>query len=273
MVRSRLGSGRWIRLLDSDVFALPSHPGTWHRQAMAATLSVPGSALSGPAAAALHGFEGWPRAHLEVCTRHGGTNRSAFATVRQTRTVGRLVVVDGIRAASAADCVVQLAPGLDVDGISRLIDVARQGRRSVLAELRDRHVALASSRMPGIADLGEALARRDDDVVAPRNDLERRARSLVAAVGPPSVEYEAMPPWLEPHQQRVDALIPPWRLVVEVDGRAWHTRLADFEHDRWRDAEALAHGYATLRLTWFQLVHRPTWCRNVLQAIAARRSG
>jgi hypothetical protein len=220
MVRSRLGSGRWIRLLDSDVLALPSHPGTWHRQAMAATLSVTASALSGPAGAALHGFDGWPRAHLEVCTRHGGTNRSPFATVRQTRTVGRLVVVDGIRVVSPADCVVQLAPGLGADGVSQLIDVARQGRRGVLAELRDRHVALASSRLPGIADLGEALSLRADDVEAPRNELERRARALVAAVGPPFVEYERMPPWLEPHQQRVDALIPNWRLIVEADGRA-----------------------------------------------------
>lgn len=74
---------------------------------------------------------------------------------------------------------------------------------------------------------------------------------------------------------RVDVLIEEWKVIVEADGRAWHTRVADFEYDRWRDNEALRHGYTTVRFTWHQLVHQPRWCRTVLLAAATghRRSG
>jgi very-short-patch-repair endonuclease len=48
-------------------------------------------------------------------------------------------------------------------------------------------------------------------------------------------------------------LLPEHRLIVEADGRRWHTRVADFDRDRWRDNEATANGYRTLRFTWVHL--------------------
>ena len=271
--RSRLGNGRWIRLLDSEVYALPSHPGTWLRQCSAATLSVPAAAVSGPAAAALHAFEGWKRSHIEVCTHHGTTHSSPFATVRETRTVGRLTVVEGIRVVSPADCIVQLAGIVDAGTLGATLDDAARPRRSLLPELRDRYVALARSRLPGIAGLRQILDARGEGYAPPASELERRFRTFLASVTLPAVEFEMTPPWLAAGEQRVDALISPWRLIVEADGRDWHTRVADFERDRERDAIALSHGHATLRLTWHQLVHRSVWCRNVLVAIGAQRSG
>jgi len=274
MIRSRWHAGHWVKLRCSDdIFVLPSHPGTWERQCTAATLSVPGSAVSGAAAAALHGFPGWPRAGIEVVTRRGGTNRSLFATVRQSDTVGRLTTVDGIRVVSPADCLVQLAGQLDEGALGELTDLAGQGRPHLLDELRDRHVALSASRLAGSAVLGAVLARRGDDHVPPASQLECHLRRLLESIPALPVEWEATPPWCVPGTQRVDALVPSWRLVVEADGRAWHTRVEDFERDRERDAVALAHGHETLRLTWNQLVHRPRWCRTVLLAIGARRSG
>lgn len=270
MRRSRLASGAWVRLLDSQVFALASHPGTWKRQCMAATLSVPGGALSGPAAAALHEFPGWKPGRIEVCTRHGTTHRSPFGDVRETRTVGRFVVVGGIRVVSPADCIVQVAPGRGRDGARDLIDEARKGRPHLLAELRDRHVALLHSRLPHMTDLGQALEWFGDGKAVARTALERQLADVFERIDVPSVVYEAAAPWLEGGEHRIDALIPEWKLIVEADGRAWHTRVADFERDRWRDACALAAGYATLRLTWHQLTRRRTWCRNIVVAIGHR---
>lgn len=271
--RSRLGNGTWVRLLDSQVFALPSHPGTWLRQCAAATLSVPGSAISGPSAAALHGF-GFPRAGIEVATRHGTTHRSPFAVVRESRTLGPLTVIDGIRVVSAADCLVQIAPLVGPDGLGAILDTAAADRHPHLVEdFRDVYPWIAGSRLPGIAAIREVLAERGPGVAPPRNELERRLRAVLRAARAPSVCFEATPSWAEPGTQRVDALVEPWRLVVEGDGRAWHTRVADFERDRERDAVALAHGYATLRFTWHQLVERPQWCRTILVATGAQRSG
>jgi hypothetical protein len=151
---------------------------------------------------------------------------------------------------------------------------SRLERRAFLDDLRDRYAALHDSRLPGIGDLRAVLRDRGEGYVPPAGELSRRLRALFASVpNLPPVEWEATPPWLERGRGRVDALIPDWHLVVEGDGRAWHARVADFEYDRWRDAEALAHGYGTLRFTAHQLASRPTWSRNVLLAASAHRSG
>lgn len=275
MIRRRWQRGTWVKLGGSDdVFALASHPGTWHRQCMAATLSVPGGAIAGGAAAALHGFPGWRPGAIDVVTRHGTTNRSPFATVHQTATVGRIAVVDGIRVVSPADCLVQLAARLDPRALGALLDDVARDRRRVLVELQERYVELAHSRLPGIATVRAVLDERGDGHVPAESELERVLRAVLATVpGLPPVDWQATPPWLPPGTSRVDGLVREWRLIVEADGRSWHTRVRDFEVDRERDAIALAHGYATVRFTWTQLLRRRAWVRNVLIAVGADRSG
>jgi hypothetical protein len=274
MIARREANGRWVRLAGSQVFALPSHPGTWLRQCMAATLSVPASGVGGPSGAALLGFPGWPKAHITVVTRHGTTNRSPFAAVQQSSTIGRLTVVEGIRVVSHADCIVQLAGRLDLGELGALVDDVAITRRSLLPELRERYVAVARSRLPGVGSLREILLERGDGRVPPQDALERQLRTVLESVpGLPAVDWEATPPWLEAEGGRVDALIRDWQLIAEADGRAWHTRVDDFERDRWRDNAALAHGLATVRFSWRQLTYAPAECRNLLVAIGHRRSG
>jgi very-short-patch-repair endonuclease len=60
-------------------------------------------------------------------------------------------------------------------------------------------------------------------------------------------------------------------MVVEGDGRAWHTRVEDFERDRRRDQEAAAAGLLTLRFTWFQLTQEPDWVREVVITAGQKR--
>ena len=55
----------------------------------------------------------------------------------------------------------------------------------------------------------------------------------------------------------VDAVWPVHRLVVEVDGYAYHGTWAAFERDRRKDAALVAAGYRVIRITWRQLVHEP----------------
>jgi very-short-patch-repair endonuclease len=55
----------------------------------------------------------------------------------------------------------------------------------------------------------------------------------------------------------VDLLWPEQRLIVEVDGYAFHSTRAAFERDRARDAELIAAGYRVIRVTWRQLVEEP----------------
>ena len=70
----------------------------------------------------------------------------------------------------------------------------------------------------------------------------------------------------------VDTFIADWGLVLEVDGRNYHTRKADFERDRRRDNAAAAMGLVVLRFTWSMLVDDFDYCRETLLATGRQRS-
>ena len=63
-----------------------------------------------------------------------------------------------------------------------------------------------------------------------------------------------------------DFLWPQQRLIVEVDGYAYHGHRAAFERDRKRDAAHVVAGYRVIRVTWRQLTEEPL---AVVAAIAS----
>jgi very-short-patch-repair endonuclease len=67
----------------------------------------------------------------------------------------------------------------------------------------------------------------------------------------------------------VDFLWREQRLIVEVDGYAYHGTRAAFERDRARDADLQARGYRVMRVTWRQLVDEPeALIARIAQALA-----
>ena len=87
----------------------------------------------------------------------------------------------------------------------------------------------------------------------------------------PRIHWQAAFPGQETGPRRVDGLVERWRIVLEGDGRAWHTRVDDFERDRRRDQAAAAAGYLTLRFTYHQIVREPERCLSTLIDAGARR--
>jgi very-short-patch-repair endonuclease len=67
----------------------------------------------------------------------------------------------------------------------------------------------------------------------------------------------------------VDALWPAARLVVELDGWAFHHHRAAFQRDRTRDANLQAAGYAVLRFTYADVAQRPAWRAETIGAMLA----
>ena len=60
-------------------------------------------------------------------------------------------------------------------------------------------------------------------------------------------------------------------LIVEYDGRRWHTRRAEIDRDHRRDLEASALGWHPLRLTWEQLASDPVGTAELWMATYERR--
>lgn len=82
-------------------------------------------------------------------------------------------------------------------------------------------------------------------------------RLLSALPSGVQVLHQAVMPWWSAGEGRVDLYIPEWRLIIELDGRRWHARVAAFDADRWRDNVAVANGHAVLRFTHAHLTIRP----------------
>jgi very-short-patch-repair endonuclease len=71
--------------------------------------------------------------------------------------------------------------------------------------------------------------------------------------------------------REVDAFFRPEKLIVELDGYDYHGTRDAFERDRDRDADALADGLPTVRITWERIHADPFKEAARLRAILAQR--
>jgi very-short-patch-repair endonuclease len=104
------------------------------------------------------------------------------------------------------------------------------------------------------------LLDRDDGPALTRSVAERKLLRMIRAASLPSPVVNA-----RVGRYEVDFLWREQRLIVEVDGFAWHSSRRAFERDRARDAELQLAGYRVLRITWRQLTREPN---AVIQRIA-----
>jgi very-short-patch-repair endonuclease len=85
-----------------------------------------------------------------------------------------------------------------------------------------------------------------------RSKAERVLRGLLRDANLPTPRFNAKIAGYE-----VDAVWPDRRLVVEVDGYAYHGHRAQFERDRRKDLALTAAGYRVIRISWRQLTQEP----------------
>ncbi|SEJ22237.1 DUF559 domain-containing protein [Demequina mangrovi] len=69
----------------------------------------------------------------------------------------------------------------------------------------------------------------------------------------------------------VDMLHRRARVVVELDGDAYHSTRKARDEDRNRQTDLVAAGYAVVRFGWRDVVDRPEWCRERLLTVVAGR--
>ena len=135
------------------------------------------------------------------------------------------------------------------------MDDALLGKRITAADLVERLQFYAGSRRPGLPRIRPLVVERlDDGWTPPESELEALLAAVLGRIpGAPRIVRQATFPWRAAKDARVDFLLPDLQLIIEADGRRWHARYADFDRDRWRDNEAVAHGYRVLRFTWVHL--------------------
>jgi very-short-patch-repair endonuclease len=156
---------------------------------------------------------------------------------------------EGVPVTSAARTVLDLAAVADRRELARALEEAEVQRlvtRPQLIALLARHRGHRGARA-----LRAALARYDTPALT-RSEAERRMLELIRAARLPAPRTNAQ---VKGHE--VDLLWPTHRLIVEIDGFAFHSTRRAFERDRARDQQLQAKGYRVIRITWRQIQDRP----------------
>jgi hypothetical protein len=249
----------WVRLANG-IYALRASEGTFLRQCWAAVLVSPGAVVGGLAAASVLGLTDFRPCHPEIVIGGGGPSRNAFATVHRYDGA-RTATVAGLPVTSVAQTFCDIAPRVSIARIERALDDHLLSQRGPLdlGVFEERLAFYERTRRRGLAVMTALVAeRRPHGWQPPASELERRLwRLLERLPGRPTLLRQAPFPWRPTASGRFDILIPAWRTIVEGDSRRWHARVQDFDRDRWRDNEAVAHGLRPLRVTWTHVTERP----------------
>lgn len=209
-------------------------------------------------AALLHGFPLGHRGLPQVVVPHGGTNRSGLASVRQTRDLTELDIdlVSGIRALTLARVTCELVLVLSRPAAARLVTRAISSGKVTESQIVACDLAMARRGRPGVKRRREVLDPLLVGVDIELTVLERTFLQSYQRTGLPHLEAQFAPPWFDGMSGVVDFARPLERLIIEVDGRAWHTSVDARLEDARRDRRAQRHGWTVCRFGWDEVVHR-----------------
>ena len=157
---------------------------------------------------------------------------------------------DGLPVTAPARTLIDLASVLPERDLKWAIEEARVRR---LITQRDFAAACAAHRgRRGAAALSRIAQASGPGPTATRSEAERRLLDLIAAAGLPKPRAN-----VRVAGHLVDLHWAAERLVVELDGFAFHAHREAFERDRRRDADLAAAGTRVIRLTWRRITAEP----------------
>ncbi len=253
--------------LHRGVYAVGPIAGPLRRE-MAAVLAFGVDVAVGyRSAASLHGLaDALPTgAPVVLTTERDVRTRDPRLRIRQCVSLphDEVTRVQGVPVTTPARTLLDLAGTLPPGDLEL---AAARARRSRL--LQPGEVEAVLSRHPGRRGRRRlaALFARGDQPAFTRSEAERRFLGLIRSGDLPAPRINTTVHGLE-----VDFVWPTQRLVVEVDGRAYHSHPTAFERDRQRDGRLTAAGYAVMRVTWRQVVHEPRLLLARLAQALARR--
>jgi very-short-patch-repair endonuclease len=216
-----------------------------HGHWMAAVLACgPGAVLSHYAAAALWRIRRGSR--IEVTVPRGRKPRKGVRLHWADLPADEVTVHDGIPTTTVPRTLLDLASVLQRHELRSALRQAEQLKlmdRLWLGDLIERY-----PRKPGIPSLKAVVQEAQLGLSIVRSDLEERFQAFLLKAGLPSPKTNVRIEGLE-----VDCAWPEQRVIVELDGRAFHQGGDAFEEDRARDRRLEAAGWRVIRMTWRQL--------------------
>jgi very-short-patch-repair endonuclease len=255
------------------VYGMPGWPESWWREVWRAFLATgPDAVVSHETAAAVHRLTNFPRGRIVLTTKHGDHHWHGLADMRQSTDLRpeHVRIRDGLPVTTPVRTLFDLAA---VTGRERLATAVEDAHITGQCRLEELIALFTDLRRPGkhgMKKLGRILAERGPGYIPPESALERLLLKILRNAGLPKPRLQAQLPWRSTLPSRCDALYEDQRIILEADGRRWHTRVDQMANDRRRDREALNHGYRPYRFIYEELRHDPQMVVDtVLEARAA----
>lgn len=252
-----------LHLVHPRVWRIPGSPETTKQAVWGAVLQVGAGHLDGDVAAShesCFGARGITHVPFELAVstgtdgnqHHDGIRVHRFCDLRP----GMIEMVDGLPVTSVARGVVDVASVFRRDRMDQLIDRVTITEGITTLGAIDRALRRSNRRgRRNIRVLQELLDRRGDEV--PRSVAERLADELLATTDLPRPIAEYPHPGWDLGPAFVDRAWPEVMLIVEIDGRSWHSRERDMARDRQRDRAAGRSGWHTARFLARELRDEP----------------
>lgn len=266
MLQARVAAGGWRRVKPGLFMVLGTV--TTPRGILTAASAALGAVVSHESAAEIHGFPNLPTGRLVVTVPVRTTNRFPDVVVHQSTdlTAGFVTSIDDLPVTTAGRTIIDLAPTLGRKRLGRMVDWAAMRGLVDLEVLRADFEGLARHGKPGVSRLRPVLEDRLPDYVPTESELEAAAVEAIASWALPAPLRQYPLPWRSSRRGRVDLAYPDHRVLIEVDGRVWHSLLDAFDEDRMRDNLAQIAGWRVIRIT-FRMLRDRQW--EVRQTVAA----
>ena len=255
-IRRKVESKEWDRL-ENDVYLVYGAPSTIVRL-QAAVLALPAT-VSHQSAAQLHGlgYESFAKAVVTVPYRR--SNRFAGVRVHQSTDLTEQYVTEigGLRVTTAPRPMFDLASVTATERLSNIVQKGLARRKVTIGALTAVQDKLGRRGRPGTTRFREVLQAVSPGPAIPESVMEERLIALLEEGGLPKPILQMPLPWRGTVEGRVDFAYEDARLIIECDGRRWHTTMEAFERDRRRDNLAQLNGWRVLRFTWNDLGETP----------------
>ncbi|HEV3400872.1 MAG TPA: DUF559 domain-containing protein, partial [Acidimicrobiales bacterium] len=208
---------------------------------------------------------------VEVTTPRPRYRRTPAGRVHRSRLLpaDHLTVVQGIVTTRVARTLVDLAGTLPPGRTERAVENCLSSGAVTIDALRRVTDELAARGRTGIALVPELLGERSDGFVAPASELEARFLRIIRRAGLPEPARQldvGDGEWIG----RVDFAYPGSGVLIELDGRRYHSAKLDLESDLLRDNRLVAAGWRVLRVTWDQLHRRPDEVVSLIHGVLSR---
>ena len=268
-VRRKVAAGEWTRLA-FRVHRVGSHRRTPTVLVRAALLSLGDDAvLVGPTAAWWHGLiDRCPEVvDVAVAARRQHRARSGVRIVRRHVPPAASDRHRGLRVTTVPHTVLDAAAQLGLEEGARLMDRALQQGRVALPILE--RLQEGRSRRRGTPVVVRLLALAAGGAVS---EAERRAHAAMTGAG--LVGWVANLDLDLPGYGRAiaDVAFRREKVIVDIDGWAYHRDLRAFLRDARRQNALTAAGWIVVRTNWHQIVGSPEEFLDVLWAVLAARA-